>query len=262
MIHNKLLGASITCLAVLIFASGAEAQRGGHGGGGHSGGGGHYGGSGGHYGGHYGGYGGHYGGYGGHYGGYGSHYGGYGRGYYPYYYHSYYRRPYYGYGYYSPFYLDFYYPYTYWYGPRNGRWYDWNGGYYDPAYGSDAAPAQPTQPRNYDEIPAEDRDKGRIVLILPNPEASVSIDNEATTQKGTERQYFSPSLDPGKEYHYTIRATWEQDGKKATKERTVAVQAGYQTVVNFMEGQSEAPVPGQKKAPGENKRQDLGPKPQ
>jgi len=76
-------------------------------------------------------------------------------------------------------------------------------------------------------------------VMVSDPDARVTIDDESTKQKGMERLFISPVIKPGEEYHYTVRATWTKDGEHVTKERTVAVRAGYVTVINFRDPQSE-----------------------
>jgi uncharacterized protein (TIGR03000 family) len=228
-------------MALLGFVSGVTAQHGGggHGGGGH-GGGGHSAGAGaggahGSYGGHSsysghpgGGYGGHPGSsYGGHSGYYGGHNGqghdGHGHdGHFDHHHGSYFAF----YGFFGPWY-----PYTYWYGAPYRDWYDWDGGYY-------GAPVEPDVP-SYPPPPpqpaaARDPDKALVVVIVPDPDAQVSIDGEPTQQKGTERIFYSPALESGEKFHYTVRATWSDNGRESTKEMNVTVRAGYRTVVNFI----------------------------
>jgi uncharacterized protein (TIGR03000 family) len=50
---------------------------------------------------------------------------------------------------------------------------------------------------------------------------------------GTERVYSSPPLEPGKDFVYTIRATWMQDGREVSEEKTLAVTAGHSMVADF-----------------------------
>ena len=48
-----------------------------------------------------------------------------------------------------------------------------------------------------------------IVVRLTDENAKLTVDGDATTQKGKERKFISPKLLPGKRYSYTLIATWE-----------------------------------------------------
>jgi uncharacterized protein (TIGR03000 family) len=132
-------------------------------------------------------------------------------------------------------YWSYYSPYVFWYGPRYDYGagygaYGWDGAYDDGYYQPDEAQLQ--------SVPAEDRNKARIMAIVPDPEARVWIDNGLTEQKGTERLFLSPPLEPGERYYYLIKATWKENGREVSKEQKVAVRAGYGTVLNLMEDKS------------------------
>jgi uncharacterized protein (TIGR03000 family) len=69
-----------------------------------------------------------------------------------------------------------------------------------------------------------------IIVRLP-AEARLLIDGAATTSTSTERVFVSPSLNPGREYHYTLKAEWARDGKPVTWTKEIAVRAGEETRV-------------------------------
>jgi len=71
-----------------------------------------------------------------------------------------------------------------------------------------------------------------IVVELP-ADAKLTIDNEATTSIGTSRVFTSPNLNPGKEYHYTLKAEVVRDGKPVKAEKVVAIKAGEITPVTL-----------------------------
>jgi uncharacterized protein (TIGR03000 family) len=236
MKRSIFVGTSATCLALFVLVSSGNAQHGGggHGGGGH-GGGGHGGG------GHSGGYGGHYGGYGGHYGGNGGHYSGYsghhdGQHHDGQHHDDHHHNNFFGFGFFGFWpYWGYYSPYVYWYGPRYG--YDGGYGAYngDGAYDDEYYQPKDSQPSS---VPAEDGNKARIMVIVPDSEARLWVENVLTAQKGTERLFISPPLEPGERYHYTIRATWKENGREVSKEQKVTVRSGYGTVLNLMEDKS------------------------
>jgi uncharacterized protein (TIGR03000 family) len=64
-----------------------------------------------------------------------------------------------------------------------------------------------------------------IVVDLP-ADAKLSIDDEPTTATGSNRVFVSPALNPGREYHYTLKAEIVKDGKPVAVEKVIAVKAG------------------------------------
>jgi uncharacterized protein (TIGR03000 family) len=250
-------GVPAMTLAALLWAGGAAlAQRGGgHGGGGH-GGGGHGGGGGGHAasfhggGGHAGSY--HGGGYrygGAPYGYRGYGYRGYGYGYGRYgdYYHHhnhFYYPFFFGLGYYPFGYYGFSYPYDYGYG--NGYSYpydyyrpyyypyDYGYGYsYDPRYNGNAyGPLDYSfSMPDYAGRPATDN-SAHITVIVP-ANAELWFEGQKTSERGTVREFVSPSLTPGKTYAYEIRARWTENGREVSQVREADVRAGAQATVVF-----------------------------
>jgi uncharacterized protein (TIGR03000 family) len=71
-----------------------------------------------------------------------------------------------------------------------------------------------------------------IVVSLP-AEARLLIDDTATTSRSDRRVFVSPELNPGREYHYTLKAEWVRDGKPVVVSKEVAVSAGNETQVSF-----------------------------
>jgi uncharacterized protein (TIGR03000 family) len=63
--------------------------------------------------------------------------------------------------------------------------------------------------------------------------AEVWFEKNKTAQTGTQRIFRSPALPPGGRYVYTVRARWEEDGKKVEQMQAVGVQAGQTARVAF-----------------------------
>jgi hypothetical protein len=55
------------------------------------------------------------------------------------------------------------------------------------------------------------------------------------------RQFKSPQLDPSQQYTYTVKAEWNDNGKRVTDERQVKVQANAFAVVDFNQPSQAAP---------------------
>jgi uncharacterized protein (TIGR03000 family) len=222
MFNKFLLVPAVFSIAGLLMgADSAFAQRGGggHGGGGH-GGGGHAGGGGGRGGGaHF--SGGHVSGghvHSGHVGGFhnGVHHNGFHRGgvfdggYYP---------GIFGGSY--PWYDSYAYPsYSYYYDPA-------------PQYYSPPVQYYPPPTQYYDPPAQAVADYANVRVIVPDPQARVWFDGSLTSQTGKDRLYHTPSLTAGSTYSYQIRASWMQDGREVSQERTVSVKPGQTTVGDF-----------------------------
>ncbi len=71
-----------------------------------------------------------------------------------------------------------------------------------------------------------------IVVSLP-VDAKLLVDDVATTSTSALRVFVSPTLDAGKEYHYTMKVSFLQDGKTVEMTKKVAVTAGNETAVSF-----------------------------
>jgi uncharacterized protein (TIGR03000 family) len=80
----------------------------------------------------------------------------------------------------------------------------------------------------------------QIQMRLPNSEAEVRFDGAETKQKGLMRLYTTPALDGT--YSYKVTATWEQNGQRIARERTVSVRPGAMVMVDFT---AERPGPKQ-----------------
>jgi len=216
-------------------------HTGGHGGhGGHVGGGGHAGGHVGHVGStaHFHGGGGRafvprtggarFTGYGGrYYGGYSPYRSyGYNRGYGSYGYY-----PSYGtYGAYWPYYggnYANYYSNNYYYSPGA---YDYPYGYDYPAYDTSYVP-----PVVASNAPLATVTTALVTVEVPDG-AEVWFGDVRMAQTGSVRQFVSPSLNPGMEYSYDIRARWMEGGSIVERSRHVTIHAGDQITVDFMHG--------------------------
>jgi uncharacterized protein (TIGR03000 family) len=110
-----------------------------------------------------------------------------------------------------------------------------------PVLSAPVTPAQPTAPATGPAKKATSLDNAApATLIVTVPaNARLTIDGEATTSTTTQRVFVSPALNFGREYHYTLEAAYQKDGKTVKVSKEVAVQAGTETRVNF---NAEAPA--------------------
>jgi uncharacterized protein (TIGR03000 family) len=73
-----------------------------------------------------------------------------------------------------------------------------------------------------------------VTVVVPES-ASVFFDGSATTQTGTQRQFVTPPLQPGRNFYYDIEARWTaQDGTTVDQTRHVLVTAAANIQVNFV----------------------------
>lgn len=75
----------------------------------------------------------------------------------------------------------------------------------------------------------------RATLTVHLPEnARLIVDGKPTASASGTRRFYSPPLEAGKSYHYTLEARIERDGKTVRAERRVEVQAGDQREVTIV----------------------------
>jgi uncharacterized protein (TIGR03000 family) len=72
-----------------------------------------------------------------------------------------------------------------------------------------------------------------LVDVKVPADAQVWFDDSRTRQTGSNRQFESPSLTPGKTYTYDIRARWMGDDGEVTRTKHVTVRAGARVTVDF-----------------------------
>jgi uncharacterized protein (TIGR03000 family) len=72
------------------------------------------------------------------------------------------------------------------------------------------------------------------VLVVTLPEnAILTIDEAATTSTTGQRIFRTPDLEQGKDFHYTLKARYNQNGKEETITQKVTVRAGQVTNVSL-----------------------------
>lgn len=72
-----------------------------------------------------------------------------------------------------------------------------------------------------------------IQIYLPDEFGTIQFDGVKASSIGTTRYYVTPDLKPGKEYEYKVTATFKQNGKNVTVNRTIDVAAGQTRSVDF-----------------------------
>jgi uncharacterized protein (TIGR03000 family) len=73
---------------------------------------------------------------------------------------------------------------------------------------------------------------GTIIVNLPEG-ARLTVDGAPTNSTASSRVLFTPNLEPGYEYYYTLRAEVVRDGQTAAQTQRIAVRSGEETRVSF-----------------------------
>ncbi len=71
------------------------------------------------------------------------------------------------------------------------------------------------------------------IRVTVAPDAEIWFDGTRTKQTGSVREFITPPLTPAHTYTYQVRAHWTQNGKAMDQTRTVTVQPGRHSLVDF-----------------------------
>src|SRR5262249_35339719 len=82
---------------------------------------------------------------------------------------------------------------------------------------------------NDDQVKAN---TARVIVSLP-ADAKLTINGQATKSTSAKRVFESPTLEQGKTYTYTFKATVVRDGQTVSAERKIKLKAGEHTPVSF-----------------------------
>jgi uncharacterized protein (TIGR03000 family) len=66
--------------------------------------------------------------------------------------------------------------------------------------------------------------------------AELWISDSTTRQRGADRLFESPSLTPGREYVYHLKARWTENGKPVVRTHDVTIHAGDRVNVDLTQG--------------------------
>jgi uncharacterized protein (TIGR03000 family) len=116
----------------------------------------------------------------------------------------------------------------------------YGGGVYLPSYPYAAETSDSYYYGAYSQSPPARDNAARIRLVVP-ADAKVWFDSKATVQSGSERNFESPRLAPGREYSYDVKAQWrDANGKDVTRTRQVGVSANSNVTVDFTRPASDS----------------------
>jgi len=80
--------------------------------------------------------------------------------------------------------------------------------------------------------PSAGSEPATVRVTLP-ADAKLSIDGHPTKSTWSERLFVSPPLEPGKDFHYTLKAQFIRGKMTITVEETIVVRAGRETTVSL-----------------------------
>jgi uncharacterized protein (TIGR03000 family) len=84
------------------------------------------------------------------------------------------------------------------------------------------------------ELPLPPPDPNIATMIVRVPaNADIWFQGAKTGQRGAQRTFVSPPLEPGQGFTYEVKARWKEDGKDVEQTRQVHVKAGENVDVNF-----------------------------
>jgi len=89
-----------------------------------------------------------------------------------------------------------------------------------------------TQSMYYNPSTAANQNTALITVHMP-ANARLFIDDKATQSQSSTRRFRTPALQPGEDYHYTLRAEMDRDGQPVTTSKTITVRAGNPTEVTL-----------------------------
>jgi len=81
--------------------------------------------------------------------------------------------------------------------------------------------------------PSTSDNRARLRVRLPEANATLTIDGDPTQQTGSEREFVTPPLEPGKTFTYTIKARWMQGNEPVEKTQKVEVRANQVSQAEF-----------------------------
>jgi uncharacterized protein (TIGR03000 family) len=101
-----------------------------------------------------------------------------------------------------------------------------------------AAPAVEKKEQKKDDDNDDDQaqqvkaNTARVIVSLP-ADAKLTINGQATKSTSAKRVFESPTLEKGKTYSYTFKATVVRDGRTVSAERKIQLKAGERKPVSF-----------------------------
>lgn len=87
-------------------------------------------------------------------------------------------------------------------------------------------------PKKEEKKPGEISAPATLIVNVP-ANAVLTIDGNATSSTSAHRVFESPVLQPGREFRYTLQATFTVEGRQVVLSKSVIVTAGAEATVDF-----------------------------
>ena len=75
--------------------------------------------------------------------------------------------------------------------------------------------------------------KASFAVKMPSADAQLWVNDELTRQKGLERKFVTPPLEPGQQYRYRFRVSWVANKTPEHSGQTVIFQPGEDLVIDL-----------------------------
>lgn len=94
------------------------------------------------------------------------------------------------------------------------------------------------------EKPAKEKEKVApnlaLLTVMVPEDAQVWLEDTLMTQKGTKREFVTPTLDVGMLYQYRIKGKWKENGQVVEREKTIVLQGGEKRVIDLRTEKSDS----------------------
>jgi uncharacterized protein (TIGR03000 family) len=117
--------------------------------------------------------------------------------------------------------------------PSGLPWFAGYRGYAEPPRLQPPPPAVTAAPQKYEITviaapqKAQGTDPNAVILMAHLPEdALIWFEDQPTNSRGAVRVFESPPLTPGRNYHYTARVVWNENGQWVSQTATIPIRAG------------------------------------
>ena len=98
--------------------------------------------------------------------------------------------------------------------------------------GGTVAPVKKEMPAEKIPAPGKAAAPGALIITLP-ADARLTIDDQPTRSTDAERRFFTPPLERGKDFYYTLKAEVVRNGQTFSAVQTVTVRSGEETRVSI-----------------------------
>ncbi len=85
-----------------------------------------------------------------------------------------------------------------------------------------------------------------VWVKVPTADAEVWVNGVKTKTTGSDREFVTPKLTPGKKYKYQVKVLWQENGKEQSREETVSFLPGQNVNLDLATPGADEKKPGKK----------------